>query len=56
MSASLVWANLVAYSVQVLVLGVDTKGPGKVLSRGQMSFRTSSDPVGAPLFSGCECW
>ncbi len=35
---------------EVLVLGVGGGRPGRILSRGRMSFRTSKDAVGAPLF------
>jgi hypothetical protein len=35
---------------QVVILGVGPGEPIKVLSRARMSFRTSKDPVGAPLF------
>jgi hypothetical protein len=35
---------------RVLVLGVGPGRPVQVLSRARLSFRTSKDPVGAPLF------
>jgi hypothetical protein len=35
---------------QVVILGIDTREPVRILSRGRMSFRTSKDRVGAPLF------
>jgi len=35
---------------QVVILGVDQGKPEKILSRVAVSFRTSKDPVGAPLF------
>ncbi len=34
----------------VTILGVNRWGRGKILSAGQISFKTSKDPVGAPLF------
>jgi hypothetical protein len=38
------------HDAQVVILGVGRGRPAKVLSRVRMSFRTSQDPVGAPLF------
>jgi hypothetical protein len=35
---------------QVVILGVGPGKPAQILSRARMSFRTSRDPVGAPLF------
>jgi hypothetical protein len=35
---------------QFTVLGVDPAGPPRILSQAKLSFRTSKDPVGAPLF------
>jgi hypothetical protein len=35
---------------QVVILGVGRGGAGKILSQARLSFRTSKDPVGAPLF------
>ncbi len=35
---------------QVVILGVGRGGAGTILSRARLSFRTSKDPVGAPLF------
>ena len=35
---------------QVVILGIDTREPVRVLSQGRMSFRTSKDHVEAPLF------
>jgi hypothetical protein len=35
---------------QVVILGIDTRNPVKILSRGRMVFRTSKDRVDAPLF------
>jgi tetratricopeptide (TPR) repeat protein len=34
----------------VTILGVEGSEPGNILSRGRISFRTSKDKVGAPLF------
>jgi Tfp pilus assembly protein PilF len=34
----------------VTILGVKSGDPGKILSRGRVTLRTSPDPVGAPLF------
>lgn len=36
--------------VQVVILGVDSRKPARILSRGRMSFSTSKDHVEAPLF------
>jgi len=48
------WQNLKQQSrgqaACVLLLGVDASDPVRVLSRAQTSFRTSEDPVAAPLF------
>jgi hypothetical protein len=48
------WENIKRRSLEqearVLVLGVGPGRPAQVLSRARLSFRTSSDPVGAPLF------
>ena len=48
------WESLKQRSLEqdahVVILGVGRGGPGKVLSRAAMVFRTSKDPVGAPLF------
>jgi hypothetical protein len=48
------WESLKCRSLErdarVLILGVGQGGAGKVLSRAEMAFRTSKDPVGAPLF------
>jgi len=38
------------HEAQVTVLGVGRGRPAKILSQTRMSFRTSKDPVGAPLF------
>ncbi len=38
------------HDAHVVVLGVGRGRPPKILSRARMSFRTSQDPVGAPLF------
>jgi WD40-like Beta Propeller Repeat len=38
------------HAVQVVILGVRPGRPPQVLSRTQVSFQTSSDPVAAPLF------
>lgn len=35
---------------RVLVLGVDAKRAGRIVSKGQISFSLSKDPVAAPLF------
>ncbi len=35
---------------QVTILGIGRGRPAKILSRARMSFKTSRDPVGAPLF------
>jgi hypothetical protein len=35
---------------KVVILGIDTRKPVRILSRGRMSFRTSKDRVDAPLF------
>ncbi|MFQ6036423.1 MAG: hypothetical protein ACE5NM_11355, partial [Sedimentisphaerales bacterium] len=35
---------------EVTILGVSLKAPTKILSRGQISIKTSKDEVGAPLF------
>ena len=40
----------VAQPAQVTILGFKTDNPGQVLSRGVITFTTSKDPVGAPLF------
>jgi hypothetical protein len=49
-----VWESLEQKSLeqdaQVTILGVGRGGPAKILSRARMSFRTSKDPVRAPLF------
>ena len=37
-------------AAQVVILGVGRGRPAKILSRAKLSFRTSRDPVGAPLF------
>ncbi len=34
----------------VTILGINRRGRGKILSAGRVSFKTSKDPVGAPLF------
>jgi hypothetical protein len=48
------WENVKQRSLeqeaQVVVLGIDTHEPVKILSRCRMSFRTSKDRVDAPLF------
>lgn len=48
------WEHLKKKSVetkaQVLILGVDPGTPVRILSRAKISFTTSKDPVGAPLF------
>ncbi len=48
------WDNIKRRSLEqearVLVLGVGPGRPVQVLSRARLSFRTSPDPVGAPLF------
>ncbi|MHC4323925.1 MAG: hypothetical protein ACYSUX_06600 [Planctomycetota bacterium] len=48
------WDNIKHRSLeqdtQVVILGIDTRKPAKVISQGRISFRTSRDPVGAPLF------
>ena len=48
------WDNIKRRSIeqeaQVVILGVDTRKPVKILSRGRMSFSTSKDHVDAPLF------
>jgi hypothetical protein len=48
------WGDIKQRSLEqparVLVLGVGPGRPVQVLSRAQLSFRTSKDPVGAPLF------
>ena len=38
------------HEAQVVILGVGRGQPARILSRATMSFRTSQDPVGAPLF------
>ncbi|UCG49564.1 MAG: tetratricopeptide repeat protein [Phycisphaerales bacterium] len=35
---------------RLTVLGVSRRAPGKIISAGQISFKTSGDEVGAPLF------
>jgi hypothetical protein len=49
-----VWENIKIRSLQrdahFTVLGVDPAEPLRILSRAKMSFRTSRDPVAAPLF------
>ncbi len=48
------WENIKRRSLEddarVVVLGVNPAKPPEILSRAEMSFRTSKDPVGAPLF------
>ena len=48
------WENIKHRSLeqeaQVVILGVGPGEPVKIFSRAKMSFRTSKDPVGAPLF------
>lgn len=48
------WENIKHRSLeqetQVIILGVGHGEPVKIFSRAKMSFRTSKDPVGAPLF------
>jgi dipeptidyl aminopeptidase/acylaminoacyl peptidase len=48
------WENIKQRSLeqdaQVVILGVGPGEPVRVLSQTKMSFRTSKDPVGAPLF------
>jgi len=48
------WENIKHRSLeqeaQVVILGVGPGEPAMVLSQAKMSFRTSKDPVGAPLF------
>jgi len=38
------------HEAQVVILGVGRGRPPRILSRATLSFRTSRDPVGAPLF------
>ncbi|MHC4242724.1 MAG: TolB family protein, partial [Planctomycetota bacterium] len=48
------WENIKNRSIEqeakVVILGVGYGEPVKVVSQGRMSFKTSKDPVGAPLF------
>ena len=48
------WSSLKEHTVDrpvtVTVLGYRAEAPDRVLSRGSLTFRTSSDPVGAPIF------
>jgi hypothetical protein len=48
------WENIKRGSLeqeaQVVILGINSNEPVKVLSQGRMSFRTSKDRVDAPLF------
>ena len=48
------WKNIKNRSLeqdaQVVVLGLGPVEPVRILSQAKMSFRTSKDPVGAPLF------
>jgi dipeptidyl aminopeptidase/acylaminoacyl peptidase len=48
------WENIKQRSLEqeakVVILGVDTGEPVRILSQARMSFKTSKDPVGAPLF------
>ena len=49
-----VWAAIKENSVErlayVTIVGFDSASPGKPLSRGGMTMKTSKDPVGAPIF------
>jgi len=42
--------NSLEQEAQVVILGIDTREPVRVLSQGRMSFWTSKDRVDAPLF------
>jgi dipeptidyl aminopeptidase/acylaminoacyl peptidase len=48
------WENIKRRSLEqdaeVIILGIDPGAPLRILSRARMSFRTSKDPVEAPLF------
>jgi hypothetical protein len=48
------WDNIKRRSLgkdtQVVILGIDSREPIRILSEGRMSFRTSKDRVEAPLF------
>jgi len=48
------WEKMKSSSLEqdakVTILGINPAQPPKILSRAEMTFRTSKDPVGAPLF------
>jgi len=49
-----VWAAIKQHSLEktahIAIYGFRRSAPKKVLSRGQVTFKTSKDPVGAPIF------
>ena len=48
------WQNIknrsLDHDAEVVILGISPAEPPRILSQAKMSFRTSKDPVGAPLF------
>jgi hypothetical protein len=48
------WDNIkhrsLEHEIQLVILGIDSRKPARILSQGRMSFRTSKDSVDAPLF------
>jgi tetratricopeptide (TPR) repeat protein len=43
-------SNSRKYAATLIITGYQSNNPGRAVSRGQVSIRASSDPVGAPIF------